>query len=167
MRKNKLPREACRVVLDSMNSKFVALLILVSASYAQMISLGPFTLLESMKEAKAHCRTMDLERRVSMMESYIVDCGRGLPFKLLFDLNRDQLTFISIIADNSTYSDYLDIVNRYTNEVVQRSPDNMWAPSSLPGYGTIWWWKGRTDLTILYFPKKERTTITLKMRLID
>ena len=150
-----------------MFSKSIAVLVLISSSYAQMITLGPFRLLVSMEEAKAQCRTMDLEDRMSMMESYIVDCGRGLPFKLMFDRNRDQLTSISIIADNSTYSDYLDIVNRYTSEVVQRSPDNMWAPSSLPGYGTIWWWKGQTDLTILYFPKKERTTITLKMRLID
>jgi len=146
----------------NMFSKSIAVLILISSSYAQMISLGPFTLLETMESARAKCVNLRHSESFGPLEQYIADDGGKFPFQLMFSGN--QVYSISMIADNSSYSDYERVVKDFTN-TLGRYPDNKYGPTdALPWHGSVWWWRDMVTFDITYAPKMNRVILNLKPR---
>jgi hypothetical protein len=140
----------------------LALVLLTQISYAQMINLGPFTLLESMESARAKCISLKHSESFGPLEQYVADDGGKFPFQLMFSGN--QVYSISMIADNSTYADYERAVKDFT-KTLGRYPDNKYGPSDLlPIHGAVWWWRDMVTFDITYAPKMNRVILNLKPR---
>jgi len=145
-----------------MRSKFLALFILANISCAQMISLGPFTLLESMESARAKCISLKHSDSYGSLEQYVADDGGKFPFQLMFSGN--QVYSISMIADNSSYTDYERAVKDFT-KTLGRYPDNKYGPTELlPMHGTVWWWYDQVTFDITFVPKMNRVILNLNPR---
>jgi len=145
-----------------MRSKFLALFVLANFSYAQMISLGPFTLLESMESARAKCISLNHSDSYGSLEQYIADDGGKFPIQLMFSGN--QVYSISMIADNSSYADYERAVKDFT-KILGRYPDNKYGPTELlPIHGTVWWWYDQVTFDITFVPKMNRVILNLAPR---
>ena len=111
------------------------MLLLINFGYSQMISLGPFTLLESMESVRAKCISLKHLESFGSLEQYVVDDGGKFPFQLMFSGN--QVYSISMIADNSSDADYERAVNDFTKSL-GRYPDNKYGPSDLlPIHGAV------------------------------
>ncbi len=98
----------------------VLLLMLASIGYSQVISLGPFTLMESISEARAHCVTMT-HTKSGIFEVYSADLGNKYEWELSFD--DDALYNIYMVAENEPFDTYRGIVAEYT-KIMGRQPDN-------------------------------------------
>jgi hypothetical protein len=146
-----------------MNPRLPVLLIfLANMCHAQMISLGPFTLLESMESARAKCISLKHSESFGPLEQYVADDGGKFPFQLMFSGN--QVYSISMIADNSSYSDYERAVKDFT-KTLGRYPDNKYGPTDvLPWHGSVWWWRDMVTFDITYAPKMNRVILNLKPR---
>ena len=145
-----------------MRSKFLALFVIANISYAQMISLGPFTLLENMESARAKCISLKHSESFGSLEQYIADDGGKFPFQLMFSGN--LVYSISMVADNSSYADYERAVKDFTN-TLGRYPDNKYGPSDLlPIHGAVWWWRDMVTFDITYAPKMNRVILSLAPR---
>ena len=140
----------------------LALVLLTQISYAQMINLGPFTLLESMESARAKCISLKHSESFGSLEQYVADDGGKFPFQLMFSGN--QVYSISMIADNSTYADYERAVKDFT-KTLGRYPDNKYGPTDvLPWHGSVWWWYDQVTFDITFVPKMNRVILNLKPR---
>ena len=141
---------------------FLTCILLINVGYAQMISLGPFTLLESMESARAKCISLKHSDSFGSLEQYIADDGGKFPFQLMFSGN--QVYSISMIADNSSYADYERAVKDFT-KTLGRYPDNKYGPSDLlPIHGAVWWWRDMVTFDITFVPKMDRVILNLKRR---
>ena len=137
-------------------------ILLINFGHAQMISLGPFTLLESMESARGKCISLKHSESFGSLEQYVADDGGKFPFQLMF--SGDQVYSISMIADNSSYADYERAVKDFTN-TLGRYPDNKYGPSDLlPIHGAVWWWRDMVTFDITYAPKMNRVILNLKPR---
>mgnify|MGYP007123672418 CR=1 FL=1 len=137
-------------------------LLLINFGYCQMISLGPFTLLESMESVRAKCISLKHSESFGSLEQYVADEGGKFPFQLMFSGN--QLYSISMIADNSSYADYERAVKDFTKSL-GRYPDNKYGPSDLlPIHGAVWWWRDIVTFDITYAPKMNRVILSLAPR---
>ncbi|MBT7091840.1 MAG: hypothetical protein HN936_01245 [Bacteroidetes bacterium] len=144
------------------NRLFPLVLLLINISYGQMISLGPFTLLESMESARAKCISLKHSESFGSLEQYVADDGGKFPFQLMFSGN--QVYSISMIADNSSYVDYERAVKDFT-KTLGRYPDNKYGPNDvLPWYGSVWWWYDQMTFDITFVPKMNRVILNLKPR---
>ena len=144
------------------NRLFPLVLLLINISYGQMISLGPFTLLESMESARAKCISLKHSESFGSLEQYVADDGGKFPFQLMFSGN--QVYSISMIADNSSYVDYERAVKDFT-KTLGRYPDNKYGPNDvLPWYGSVWWWYDQVTFDITFVPKMSRVILNLKPR---
>ena len=146
-----------------MNPRLPVLLIfLANMCHAQMISLGPFTLLESMESARAKCISLKHSESFGPLEQYVADDGGKFPFQLMFSGNK--IYSISMIADNSAYADYERAVKDFT-KTLGRYPDNKYGPNDvLPWYGSVWWWYDQMTFDITFVPKMNRVILNLKPR---
>jgi len=146
-----------------MNRRLTVLLIfLVNIGHAQMISLGPFTLLESMESARAKCVSLRHSESFGSLEQYVADHGGKFPFQLMFSGN--QVYSISMIADNSSYTDYERAVKDFT-KTLGRYPDNKYGPNDvLPWHGSVWWWYDQVTFDITFAPKMNRVILNLAPR---
>jgi len=138
------------------------LLLLFNISYGQMISLGPFTLLESMESARAKCISLKHSESFGSIEQYVADDGGKFPFQLMFSGN--QVYSISMIADNSSYADYERAVKDFT-KILGRYADNKYGPTELlPMHGSVWWWYDQVTFDITFVPKMNRVILNLAPR---
>ena len=140
----------------------LAAFLLINVCYAQMVSLGPFTLLESMESTRTKCISLKHSESLGSLEQYLADDGGKFPFQLMFSGN--QVYSISMIADNSSYADYEGAVNDFT-KTLGRYPDNKYGPTDLlPIHGSVWWWRDMVTFDITYAPKMNRVILNLKPR---
>ena len=141
---------------------FPLVLLLINIGHAQMISLGPFTLLESMESARAKCISLKHSESFGPLEQYVADDGGKFPFQLMFRGNK--IYSISMIADNSAYADYERAVKDFTKSL-GRYPDNKYGPTDvLPWHGSVWWWYDQVTFDITFVPKMNRVILNLKPR---
>jgi hypothetical protein len=141
---------------------FPLVLLLINIGHAQMISLGPFTLLESMESARAKCISLKHSESFGPLEQYVADDGGKFPFQLMFSGNK--IYSISMIADNSAYADYERAVKDFTKSL-GRYPDNKYGPTDvLPWHGSVWWWYDQVTFDITFVPKMNRVILNLKPR---
>ena len=150
-------------IRSNMNIRIITLaLLLINIGHAQMITLGPFRLLESMESARAKCISLKHSESFGPLEQYVADDGGKFPFQLMFSGN--QVYSISMIADNSSYADYEGAVNDFT-KTLGRYPDNKYGPTDLlPIHGSVWWWRDMVTFDITYAPKMNRVILNLKPR---
>ena len=156
----------CLNNLDKRNNMNIRLfsvaLVLINFGHAQMISLGPFTLLESMESARSKCVSLKPTESGAGLGQYEADTGGKYLFKLMFD--GDKIYSIMMIAENVTHADYRGVVGDFTR-TLGRYPDNQYRPTELlPIYGSVWWWHDIVTFNISYTPKMNRVILSLAPR---
>ena len=152
-----------KTVRTSMNIQILPLvLLLINIGHAQMISLGPFTLLESMESARSKCVSLKPIDSGGGFGQYEADTGDKYLFKLMFD--GDRIYSIMMIAENVTHADYRGVVSDFTR-TLGRYPNNQYEPTDLlPIYGSVWWWHDMVTFNISYTPKMNRVILSLAPR---
>jgi hypothetical protein len=138
-------------------------LTLVSFSFSQGITLGPFMLGEGVKESRAVCESMALVEEGALGDKYTAEVGNKYDcgWELLFWDNK--LDYITMVYNNYSRQAYEDLVISFSRQV-GRSPDqNMVFESNY----TAKWKAPYRELGIIYISEKGVALVRLNVSYLN
>lgn len=144
--------------------KQLSLILMVFAVSAkgEITSLGEFTLLSSIADAKALSVRLELSDDSGSIRTYNAVMNNEYQWQLTFFPDNDgdyYLSMINMIVKPAKFETYVEVSNQYAT-IIGRYPDRTSTPNALPLYMSNWN-SAYTKLAIILNPGKSILSISL------